>query len=134
MSKPNLLFLMTDQQRADTIESHTACQTPNLDKLVAGGTWFRRCYTVNPICSPARASLLSGVLPHSHGMVDVAHAVPSYRAKFDTTLPLWPQMLQRAGYDTAYFGKWHVERSHCLENFGFETYEIEQYQQKLGLV
>lgn len=134
MSKPNLLFLMTDQQRADTIELHTACQTPNLDKLAAGGTQFQRCYTVNPICSPARASLMSGVLPHSHGMVDVAHAVPSYRAKFDTTLPLWPQMLRRAGYDTAFFGKWHVERSNRLEDFGFDTYEVGQYQQKLGLV
>jgi choline-sulfatase len=134
MSRPNLLFLMTDQQRADTIELHTPCQTPNLDKLAAGGTQFQRCYTVNPICSPSRASLMSGVLPHSHGMVDVAHAVPSYRAKFDTTLPLWPQMMQRAGYDTAYFGKWHVERSNRLEDFGFDTYEVAQYQQKLGLV
>ncbi len=134
MRRPNLLFLMTDQQRADTVELQTACQTPNLDKLAAGGTQFQRCYTVNPICSPARASLMSGVLPHSHGMVDVTHAVPAYRARFDATLPVWPRQLQKAGYDTAYFGKWHVERSHRLENFGFDTYEVEQYQQKLGLV
>lgn len=134
MSRPNLLFLITDQQRADTIEPQTACQTPNLDRLAAGGTRFSRCYTVNPICSPVRASLMTGLLPHSHGMVDVTHAVPVYRAKFDAALPVWPQLLQRAGYDTAYFGKWHVERSNRLEKFGFETYEVEQYQQKLGLV
>jgi arylsulfatase A-like enzyme len=125
---------MTDQQRADTIEPGTVCQTPNLDRLAAGGTRFSRCYTVNPICSPARASLMTGMLPHSHGMVDVAHAVPEYRARFDATLPMWPRLLQNEGYDTAYFGKWHVERSHRLENFGFDTYQVEQYQQKLGLV
>jgi arylsulfatase A-like enzyme len=134
MSRPNLLFLMTDQQRADTIEPHTVCRTPNLNKLAARGTRFKRCYTVNPICSPTRASLMSGVLPHTHGMVDVTHAVPAYRASFDAALPVWPKELQNAGYDTAYFGKWHVERSNRLENFGFETYEVEQYQKKLGLV
>jgi arylsulfatase A-like enzyme len=134
MSLPNLLFLITDQQRADTIEAHTACHTPNLDSLVASGTQFRRCYTVNPICSPTRASLMTGLLPHSHGMVDVTHAVPRYRASLDQTLPVWPQVLQEAGYNTAYFGKWHVERSNQLQNFGFDTYEVEQYQQKLGLV
>lgn len=134
MSPPNLLFLITDQQRADTIEGHTTCQTPNLDKLAAAGSQFLRCYTPNPICSPTRASLMTGLLPHSHGMVDVTHAVPAYRASFDATLPVWPQTLQKAGYRTAYFGKWHVERSNKLEDFGFETYEVEQYQQKLGLV
>ena len=134
MSMPNLLFLMTDQQRADTIEPQSVCQTPNLDRLAARGTQFKRCYTVNPICSPTRASLMTGLLPHSHGMVDVTHAVPTYRASFDATLPVWPQLLQNAGYDTAYFGKWHVERSKRLENFGFDAYEVEQYQQKLGLV
>ena len=134
MSTPNLLFLMSDQQRADTIEPQTVCQTPNLDALAAGGAQFKRCYTVNPICSPTRASLMTGLLPHSHGMVDVTHAVPAYRASFDATLPVWPRVLQSAGYDTAYFGKWHVERSQRLENFGFDTYEIERYQQKLGLV
>ncbi len=134
MSPPNLLFLITDQQRADTIEAHTTCQTPNLDKLAAAGSQFLRCYTPNPICSPTRASLMTGLLPHSHGMVDVTHAVPTYRASFDAKLPVWPQALQKAGYRTAYFGKWHVERSNKLENFGFETYEVEQYQQKLGLV
>jgi arylsulfatase A-like enzyme len=67
MSPPNLLFLITDQQRADTIGAHTACQTPNLDRLAAAGSQCVRCYTPNPICSPTRASLMTGLLPHSHG-------------------------------------------------------------------
>jgi arylsulfatase A-like enzyme len=105
-----------------------------LNWLAANGAHFSRCYTPNPICSPTRASLMTGLLPHSHGMVDVTHAVPTYRASLDASLPVWPQVLHEAGYHTAYFGKWHVERSNHLENFGFETYEVAQYNQKLGLV
>ena len=134
MSSPNLLFLITDQQRADTVAPDSLCQTPNLDALAERGTRFDRCYTVSSICSPSRASLLTGLLPHSHGMVDVTHAVPAYRAHLLSDLPFWPQALQAAGYRTGYFGKWHVERSNQLQHFGFDTYEVEKYHQLLGLV
>jgi len=134
MKQPNLLFLITDQQRADTVEPSTVCQTPNLDRLAESGTHFRRCYSPNPTCSPTRASLMTGLLPHSHGMVDCTHAVPSYRARFNADLPFWSRNLQVAGYQTGYFGKWHIERSNRLENFGFDSYEVEQYHQLLGLV
>ena len=133
-TRPNLLFLITDQQRADTVEAQTACQTPNLDRLAAGGTQFSRCYSPNPICSPTRASLFTGLLPHSHGVVDVVHAVEPYRAKLKEGLDFWTGDLQAAGYHTGYFGKWHVERSNRLEDFGFDAYQVEQYQKVLGLV
>ncbi len=134
MPQPNLLFLITDQQRADTVEPATLCQTPNIDRLAATGARFSRCYAPNPICSPTRASLMTGLLPHSHGMVDVTHAVPAYRAELKAGLPFWSQNLQTAGYRTGYFGKWHIERTNRLENFGFEVYQVEQYQQLQGLV
>ena len=134
MSQPNLLFLITDQQRGDTIDPATPCQTPNLDRLAAGGTRFTRCYAPNPICSPTRASLMTGLLPHSHGMVDVTHAVPAYRAELKADLPFWSRNLQAAGYHTGYFGKWHIERTNRLEHFGFDVYEVEQYHQLQGLV
>lgn len=134
MRPPNLLFLITDQQRADTTEPGTPCQMPHLERVAAQGTRFERCYAPNPICSPTRASLMTGLLPHSHGMVDVTHAVPTYRAELQPDLPFWSQTLQRAGYRTGYFGKWHVERSNRLERFGFETYDVEQYHQLQGLV
>jgi arylsulfatase A-like enzyme len=134
MRQPNLLFLITDQQRADTTEPGTPCQMPHLARLAAAGTRFTRCYTANPICSPARASLMTGLLPHSHGMVDCTHTVEPYRAKLKADLPFWSQTLQTAGYTTAYFGKWHIERSNRLENFGFDLYDVEQYHQKVGLV
>lgn len=123
MSRPNLLFLMTDQQRADTVAPGGPCATPNLDALQARGTRFTRCYGPNPICSPTRASLMTGLLPHAHGMVDVTHAVEPYRADLKPDLPFWSRTLQQAGYRTAYFGKWHVERSNRLEDFGFDHYE-----------
>jgi arylsulfatase A-like enzyme len=134
MPSPNLLFLMTDQQRADTIEPHTACQTPHLDALAARGVQFDRCYAPNPICSPTRASLMTGLLPHSHGMVDVTHAVDPTRASLKPNLPFWSRTLQQAGYHTGYFGKWHIERSNRLEDFGFAEYDVARYHQLKGLV
>lgn len=134
MNPPNLLFIITDQQQAATVDPSSPCLTPNLDALAARGARFRRCYAANPICSPSRASLFTGLLPHSHGMVDVTHAVPAYRAELQSGLAMWPQTLQAAGYHTGYFGKWHVERSNRLEHFGFDDYEVEAYHQLQGLV
>ena len=134
MRPPNLLFLITDQQQAGTVAPGALCQMPHLAQLAAAGTRFSRCYTPNPICSPARASLMTGLLPHSHGMVDCTHTVEPYRAKFKAGLPFWPRLLPENGYHTGYFGKWHIERSNRLENFGFDMYDVESYHQKLGLV
>ena len=124
MRQPNLLFLMTDQQRADTLAPGSPCQLPHLAALAARGTSFARCYAPNPICSPTRASLMTGLLPHSHGMVDCTHTVEPYRAELKPGLPFWSQALQAGGYHTGYFGKWHVERSNRLEDFGFAEYEL----------
>jgi choline-sulfatase len=134
MTQPNLLFLMTDGQRADTVGPGTLCHMPNLNELATNGARFDRCYAPNPICSPTRASLMTGLLPHSHGMVDCTHTVEPYRAKLKADLPFWSQALQAAGYHTGYFGKWHIERSQRLENFGFDTYEVESYHKLQGLV
>lgn len=134
MPRPNILVLMTDQQRADTLDADSPCLTPNLDALAARGTRFSRCYTPSPICSPARASLFTGLLPHSHGMVDVTHAVPSYRADLQPDLPTWSNGLHDLGYRTGYFGKWHVERSGQLERYGFDEYEVYPQERSFGAV
>ena len=141
MTRPNILFMMTDQQQASTIDPGSPCMTPTLDRLAAQGTRFTRAHTVNAICSPTRASLFTGVYPSQHGMVDCEHAVPEFRASFDTNLETWSQRLAQSGYRCGYFGKWHVERSKRLESFGFAEYDVQEsaasgyraYRRGLGL-
>ena len=139
MDRPNVLLLITDQQQAATVACDSICQTPNLDQIAAEGVRFDRAYTVNAICSPTRASLFTGMLPNTHGMVDCTHTVNDYRAKFQQGLTLWSQQLENLGYQTGYFGKWHVERRNRLNEFGFQTHELhgssnyKQYVKGLGL-
>lgn len=137
--RPNILFLMTDQQRADTVMPDHPCLTPNLDDLAAQGVRFTRAYTPNAICSPARASLMTGLYPSQHGMVDVTHNVPAYRAELRENVTMWSHRLQESGYRIGYFGKWHVERKQELSAFGMAEYELnhsqgyKSYRQSLGL-
>jgi choline-sulfatase len=134
----NVLILMTDQQRADTISPDNACLTPNIDRLLSEGVRFTEARTANSICSPARASLMTGLYPSAHGMVDCTHNVPEYRAKFDETLPTWSKRLEDVGFVGGYFGKWHVERANQPQPFGFSTYigkgskQYKEYRHSLG--
>jgi len=137
--RPNILFLMSDQQQAWTADPASPCVTPGLDRLCQEGVRLTRAHTVNAICSPSRATLFTGVYPSRHGMVDCTHTVEDYRARFRTEFTMWSQRLKDLGYRTAYFGKWHVERSEKLERFGFDTYELNNsreyqvYRESIGL-
>ena len=119
--KPNLLFLMTDQMQAAVLRPGHPCRTPNFDRLAARGVRFERAYTPNAVCSPARASLMTGLLPHNHGVMEVTHVVDDDQCCLRTEHPHWAQRLERAGYRTGYFGKWHVERSGDLTRFGWQV-------------
>lgn len=123
--KPNILFLITDQQQKRTIEEDSPCLTPNIDDLRKDGIFFDKAVTTNAICSPSRASLMTGLLPHNHGMVDCTHNVDDYRARFREEKNTISRQLKEEGYKLGYFGKWHVERSNQLEKFGFDEYETE---------
>lgn len=101
-AQPNILFLMTDQLRLD----HTGLAgegarvaTPNIDRIAAG-TAFTRCVTVNPICTPARAALLTGKYSHQVGLLDMS-------GDLSLQHPTYPRALQRAGYRTYGIGKFH---------------------------
>ena len=118
--RPNILFLMTDQMQGRVLDPDHVCQTPNLDSLAQRGARFTQAYTPNPVCSPARASLMTGLLPHSHGVVQVTHCTPDDQSVLREK-PHWAQRLLAAGYRTGYFGKWHVERSNDLQRFGWEV-------------
>lgn len=119
--KPNILFLMTDQMQGRVLDPNSPCITPNLDRLAARGVRFPRAYTPNAVCSPARASLMTGLLPHSHGVLEVIHCVDEDQCNLRTEFPHWAQRLETAGYRTGYFGKWHVERTDNLTQFGWQV-------------
>ena len=120
-NRPNILFLMTDQMQGRVLEPDHPCRTPNFDRLAARGVRIERAYTPNAVCSPARASLMTGLLPHNHGVLYVTHTVDDDQGNLRTEYPHWAQGLAEAGYRTGYFGKWHVERTDRLEDFGWQV-------------
>lgn len=125
MKRPNIIFLIQDQMQQQILKEASQCIMPNLRQLMQDGILFEGAHTANAICSPSRASLLTGTLPHVHGMVDCTHTVPAYRADYDESLDTVTQAFCDEGYQVSYFGKWHIERTHQLEKFGIQNYETE---------
>ena len=119
--RPNLLFLMTDQMQARVLAPGHPCQTPACERLARLGVRFERAYTPNAVCSPARASLMTGLLPHNHGVLEVTHCVDEDQCRIRPDKPHWAQRLRDLGYRTGYFGKWHVDRSEDPTLFGWEV-------------
>lgn len=104
-SRPNIIFIITDQQRFDTINALGASHvdTPNLDRLVREGVSFNNCFITAPSCAPSRASLFTGYYPHTTGILKNA----------DTWRRGWVERLSGSGYHTVNIGKMHT--------FPFET-------------
>ncbi|MEF3306838.1 arylsulfatase [Paenibacillus sp. GYB003] len=118
MNKPNVLLIMTDQQRWDTLgaSGNPAIETPVLDALAAEGTLFTNAYSCAPSCIPARASLLTGMDPWNTGIVYSAGggAAKGMGGGFEHTLP---GELAKAGYHTQGVGKMHFEPQRALNGF-----------------
>lgn len=97
--RPNVLLLLSDDQRADTIAAlgNPIIRTPNLDRLVRAGTVFDRAFSPNPLCVPARAEIMTGTCGLRGGKLDMR-----LEGK-----PLLAEALRAAGYRTCYVGKWH---------------------------
>ncbi|MCC9657122.1 sulfatase family protein [Rhodopirellula halodulae] len=102
-ARPNILFILCDDHRFDClgVAGHPFLETPNLDAMASDGAMLRRAYVTTSLCSPSRASILTGQYAHNHRVVDNYHAV-------DPNLVFFPQHLQKAGYQTAFIGKWHM--------------------------
>jgi len=115
--RPNILVIIADGLQARALGSAV---TPKLDRLSGEGVTFTRAYTPLPTCSPARASLMTGLLPHNHGVLEVEHCVDDDQCVLRADKPHWAQRLVAAGYCTGYFGKWHIERSGRLDKFGWQ--------------
>lgn len=123
-TKPNLLFIMADQMRADAMSiAGGAGSTPNLDNLARQGRWFTNCVTNSPVCVPARISLATGCYPHQTGVSDHMRCTLSPHA------PTWMQGIRSAGYTTALFGKTHLhphegdlrDRTGLVHDYGFDV-------------
>ena len=101
--KPNVLFILTDEQRKDTLGCYGNGKaiTPNFDSLAAGGVRFDSCYTTQPVCSPCRSSIVTGLYPTGTGVVE--NLIPLRPDLF-----AWPRALREQGYKTAHIGKWHL--------------------------
>jgi arylsulfatase A-like enzyme len=123
MSQPNILLFITDGMQGRTVMPGHDCQTPTMDALAARGVRIGRAYTTLPTCSPARASMMTGLLPHNHGVLQVEHTVDDDQCEL-RDVPHFAQRLQTAGYQTAYFGKWHIERSLEASDFGWQINEL----------
>ena len=120
-TQPNILFLMADQMQARILDPGHVCSTPNFNRLMEQGVRFEHAYTSNAICSPARAGIMTGLLPHSHGVVTVTHLTDNDQCNLRTEYPHWAQRMSDAGYKTGYFGKWHIERTNDLAQFGWQV-------------
>jgi len=134
MQKPNILLFLPDGMAAHVVDPKSDCRTPNFDRLARRGVRFTRAHAPLPTCSPSRASLMTGLMPHNHGVLQVEHCVDDDQSVLRTNLPHWAQRLSEAGYRTGYFGKWHIERSYRLEDFGWQVNgaEVEAAHRTIG--
>ncbi|MEZ5658258.1 MAG: sulfatase-like hydrolase/transferase [Burkholderiaceae bacterium] len=104
IDRPNILFIITEQQRADWLSctGHPVLRTPNIDRIAAGGTIFDRAYVGNPVCMPNRASLMTGRLSSVTGVSQNGMPLPFTNTTFT-------EVLSAGGYDTALIGKAHFQ-------------------------
>ena len=122
-SRPNILILMTDQQRADCLgcAGHPVLKTPHMDRLAREGTRFSHFCTVSPICMPARAGFISGLYPHTHGMWHNAGQLPEHEESLFTRL-------RAAGYRTCHIGKSHYYEHRRHPNFPAEAQHLRDHE------
>src|SRR5882762_1753181 len=123
--RPNVLFILCDDIRwnAMSCAGHPALKTPNIDRITNEGVRFANMFCTTSLCSPSRASILTGVYAHTHGVVNNFTELP-------TTLTHWPMRLRESGYETAYMGKWHMGEDNDTPRAGFDFFATHKGQGK----
>lgn len=123
--RPNVLFILCDDIRFDAIGlgGSKHLKTPHIDRLGKEGVYFKNTFCTTSLCSPSRASILSGLYAHAHG---VTNNFTEYPENFKS----FPMVLQSAGYDTAYIGKWHMGEDNDNPRPGFNWFVTHKGQGK----
>ncbi|RKY89919.1 sulfatase [candidate division KSB1 bacterium] len=113
--QPNILFIMSDDHTCQAIGCYGSKinKTPNIDRIAEEGIRFNNCFCTNSICAPSRAVILTGKYNHINGVIDNSTV-------FDNSQETFPKILQKAGYQTAIIGKWHLKS----EPTGFDYWNI----------
>ncbi len=115
-SKPNLLFIWTDEQQYFTMKAYgnDLIQTPNLDRLASESFVFKKAYVVQPVCTPDRSTVMTGLYPHTNGCVANNIALPE-------SVKTLPEIIGDPDYHSAYMGKWHLGNE-IFKQQGFDTW------------
>lgn len=117
--KLNVIFILTDDHRYDFMGFTGKLpwlNTPNMDKMAKGGAYFKNAFVTTSLCSPSRASIFTGQYSHVHTIVDNVAGEPDNMVGF-------PQYLQKYGYQTSFFGKWHMGDDDDRPRPGFDHWE-----------
>ena len=125
--KKNILFLLTDQQRYDTLSCNnlSQCQTPVVDELAKNGFNFSYAYTPIALCSPARGSIMTGLYPHNHGQL--TNTGDNFNGVFDKNIidkKTWTKVLNDNGYLNGYIGKWHLPEEGDNSLWGLNKWDL----------
>lgn len=123
--RPNVLFILCDDLRWDALScaGNSHVRTPHIDRLAREGVFFKNTFCTTSLCSPSRASILSGLYAHTHGVTNNFTEYPAELASF-------PRLLQTAGYETAYVGKWHMGEENDGRRPGFDYFVTHKGQGK----
>jgi len=113
--RPNIVFVLVDDQRWDFLSylGHPWIKTPNIDQLASNSMYFDNAFVSTSLCSPSRASIITGQYAHAHQVVDNDTPLPP-------DLPTFPKELQKAGYQTGFMGKWHMGGENDMPRPGFD--------------
>ncbi|RPI68763.1 MAG: hypothetical protein EHM47_14135, partial [Ignavibacteriales bacterium] len=123
--KPNIIFILSDDHRYDfmsfmlkeggAINTPEFLETPGMDKIAEEGAHIKNAFVTTALCSPSRASVLTGMYSHTHGVIDNDSPVPPHNIFF-------PEYLQKAGYETGFIGKWHMGSANDEPRKGFDKW------------
>lgn len=130
----NVLFIFTDQWQAQCLgyHGHKIVKTPNLDELSKSSIDFSNSYTVCPLCTPARGSIMTGLYPHESGVIDNCDVGATVQEYLPSTAYTWIDAMTDSGRKTGYFGKWHLglDWQENKEEVDFDICRIESDREK----